>query len=60
MVKWFGVPMDIVSDRDARFTREFWTALFKNMGIELLFSTTNHPQTDGQIERVNALVEDYL
>ncbi|KAL0364743.1 UNVERIFIED_CONTAM: Transposon Ty3-I Gag-Pol polyprotein [Sesamum angustifolium] len=51
---------DIVSDRDARFTGRFWTALFNMMGTELKFSTANHPQTDGQTERVNALVEDYL
>ncbi|KAL0393056.1 UNVERIFIED_CONTAM: RNA-directed DNA polymerase [Sesamum radiatum] len=46
--------------RDARFTRRFWTTLFSIMGTELKFSTANHPQTDGQTERVNALVEDYL
>ncbi|KAK4383414.1 Transposon Ty3-I Gag-Pol polyprotein [Sesamum angolense] len=53
----------VVVDRfskDARFTRRFWTALFNMMGTELKFSTANHPQTDGQTERVNALVEDYL
>ncbi|KAL0368286.1 UNVERIFIED_CONTAM: Transposon Tf2-12 polyprotein [Sesamum calycinum] len=60
VTKYFGVPKDIVSDRDARFTGRFWTALFNMMGTELKFSTANHPQTDGQTERVNALVEDYL
>ncbi|KAL0368101.1 UNVERIFIED_CONTAM: Transposon Ty3-G Gag-Pol polyprotein [Sesamum calycinum] len=60
VAKIFGVPQDIVSDRDARFTRRFWTTLFSIMGTELKFSTANHPQTDGQTERVNALVEDYL
>ncbi|KAK4380950.1 RNA-directed DNA polymerase [Sesamum angolense] len=51
---------DIVSDRDAKFTGRFWIALFNMMGTELKFSTANHPQTDGQMERVNALVEHYL
>ncbi|KAL5775969.1 hypothetical protein ACOSP7_013526 [Xanthoceras sorbifolium] len=60
VVKWFGVPGDIVSDRDARFTGKFWTYLFKLMGSELKFSTANHPQTDGQTERINALLEEYL
>ncbi|KAL0328234.1 UNVERIFIED_CONTAM: Transposon Ty3-G Gag-Pol polyprotein [Sesamum calycinum] len=60
VTKYFGVPKDIVSDRDARFIGRFWTALFNMMGTELKFSTANHPQTDGQTERVNALVEDYL
>ncbi|KAL5795199.1 hypothetical protein ACOSQ2_000019 [Xanthoceras sorbifolium] len=60
VVKWFGVPGDIVSDRDARFTGKFWTYLFKLMRYELKFSTANHPQTDGQTERINALLEEYL
>ncbi|XP_044481390.1 uncharacterized protein LOC123207965 [Mangifera indica] len=60
VVKIFGLPRDIISDRDARFTGKFWTSLFKMMGFELKFSTANHPQTDGQTERVNALLEEYL
>jgi ribonucleotide monophosphatase NagD (HAD superfamily) len=60
VVKYFGVPTDIVSDRDARFTGRFWTALFNMMGTQLKFSTANHPQTDGQTERINALLEEYL
>lgn len=60
VVKLFGVPKDIVSDRDARFTGKFWTFLFKLMGSDLKFSTANHPQTDGQTERINALLEEYL
>lgn len=60
VVKFFGVPEDIVSDRDARFTGRFWTALFGLLGSELKFSTANHPQTDGQTERINALLEEYL
>ncbi|KAL0438986.1 UNVERIFIED_CONTAM: Transposon Ty3-I Gag-Pol polyprotein [Sesamum latifolium] len=51
---------DIISDRDTKFTGRFWTAMFNMLGTELKFSTTNHLQTDGQTERVNALVEDYL
>ena len=60
VVKYFGVPADIVSDRDTRFTRRFWTTLFNMMGTELKFSTANHPQTDGQTERINHLLEEYL
>ncbi|XP_015084295.1 uncharacterized protein LOC107027726 [Solanum pennellii] len=60
VVKYFGVPSDIVSDRDTKFTGRFWTALFNMMGIELKFSTANHPQTDGQTKRISHLLEEYL
>lgn len=60
IVKYFGLPVDIVNDRDIRFIRRFWTDLFGLMGTELKFSTATHPQTDGKTERINALVEKYL
>lgn len=60
VVKVFGVPSDIVSNRDAQFTGNFWTRLFILLGSELKFSTANHPQMDGQMERVNGLLEEYL
>ncbi|RVW69256.1 Transposon Tf2-8 polyprotein [Vitis vinifera] len=60
VVKYWGLPKYIISDRDPRFTGKFWTELFKLMGSELHFSTSFHPQTDGQTERVNALLELYL
>ena len=54
------MPKFIISDRDPHFTEKFWTELFKLMGSELHFSTSFHPHTDRQIERVNALLELYL
>ena len=60
VVKYWGLSRSIVSDRDPRFTAKFWTELFKFMGSGLHFSTSFHPQTDGQTERVNALFELYL
>jgi transposase InsO family protein len=48
-----GIPKEIISDRDAKFTSKFWKSLFVGFGTKLLFSTSYHPQTDGKIERVN-------
>ena len=55
-----GVPKKIILDRYAKFTSMFWKELFANLGIELAFSTTYHPQKDGKIERVNQILEDML
>ncbi|CAL9127284.1 unnamed protein product, partial [Musa textilis] len=60
VVKYWGVPHNIISDRDARFLGRFWTELFKLLGSKLYFSTSLHPQTDGQTERINSLLEQYL
>ena len=45
-----GLPSNIVSDRDPRFTAKFWKALQKALGVQLLMSTAEHPQTDGQAQ----------
>lgn len=58
--KLHGLPKTIIFDRDVKFTSTFWKALFTELGTQLNFSTTYHPQTDGQIERVNQVVEDML
>ena len=60
VIKYLGIPEDNTSNRDTPFTGRFWTSLFNMMGSELKFSTANHPQTDGQTERMNALLEEYL
>ena len=54
------MPESIVSDRDPRFTGSFWTVLFKLLGSQLNFSTSFHPQSDAQTERLNALLELYF
>ena len=55
-----GLPSDIVSDRDAVFTGAFWSELTKRLGVRLRMSTAFRPQTDGQTERINQTLEQYL
>jgi transposase InsO family protein len=60
IVKLHGVPSRIVSDRGTQFTSRFWKSLHKAMGTKLDFSSAYHPQTHGQTERVNQILEDML
>ncbi|KAL0559142.1 hypothetical protein IC582_003732 [Cucumis melo] len=60
IVSQYRVPVSIVSDRDPRFTSKFWPSLQKAMGTGLKFSTSFHPQTDGQSERTVQTLEDML
>ncbi|POM81812.1 Retrotransposon nucleocapsid protein [Phytophthora palmivora] len=55
-----GLPESIISDRDPRFTSAFWTALFQLLETKLSMSTAVHPETDGQTDGVNRVLEDVL
>jgi hypothetical protein len=60
VAKLYGMSKSIVSDRDRVFTSNFWKTLFGRFHIPLNLSTTYHPQSDGQTERVNQCLEMYL
>jgi transposase InsO family protein len=49
----FGLPRKVISDRNPRFMSDLWQALFRAIGTKLNISTSYHPLTDGQTERVN-------
>ncbi|MBW0505312.1 hypothetical protein O181_045027 [Austropuccinia psidii MF-1] len=53
-----GVPMIIISDRDPKFTYEFWTNIYGMLGTKLEFSTAYHPKKDGLAERMIQTMED--
>jgi transposase InsO family protein len=55
-----GLPNAIVFDRDTKFTSNFWKSLLEDLGTELNFSIAYHPHTNGQIERMNRVIEDML
>ena len=60
VIKHHGVPQHLVSDRDPRFTSVFWKHLCKELGIKPCMSSAFHPQSDGQTERMNQVVEEVL
>ena len=60
IVSLHRVPLEINSDRGSIFTSRFWESFQNAMGTNLSFSTAYHPQSSGQVERVNQILEDML
>ena len=58
--KLHGLPCSVVSDRGPQFVAEFTRELYRLLGITLSTTTAYHPQADGQTERVNQELEQYL
>jgi hypothetical protein len=60
IVRLHGLPDSIVSDRDSKFTAQFWAETHRLLGVQLLKSTAFHPQTDGASERMIRVVSGIL
>jgi hypothetical protein len=60
IIRLHGVPKTIISDRGVQFIARFWEQLQSSLGTKLIRSSAYHPQTDGQTERVNQILEDML
>jgi len=56
----FGLPVKLISDRDARFTSRFWQTLMDLLGVKLGLTSAYHPSADGQAEKTNSIVETAL
>jgi len=55
-----GTPDNVISDRGTQFISEFWRHLSERLGVRLRHASAFHPETDGQTERINAAIEQYL
>jgi hypothetical protein len=60
IVRLHGVPKTILSDRGTQFVACFWAQVHESLGTKLIHSSSYHPQTNDQTERVNQIVEDML
>ena len=57
IVRHYGLPDEVLHDRDPRFTADFWTALWKAFGSKAVFSSAYHPQIDGRTECRHRTIE---
>jgi transposase InsO family protein len=60
IVRLHGLLEEIVSDRGLQFASKFWHRLFEFLGVGIRLSSAFHPKTDGQTERTNQTLEQYL
>jgi len=60
VVRLHGVPTDVITDRDSRFTSEVWKSFCGGLGMQHFKSTAFHPESDGQTERMNRILVEYL
>ncbi|GJP80846.1 hypothetical protein CLOP_g11046 [Closterium sp. NIES-67] len=60
IISQHGIPTTLITDRDPKFTSKFWKELMSLLGTKLAMSSAYHPQTDGQTERLNQIVQQLL
>jgi hypothetical protein len=60
VVRHHGLPASIVSDRDTRFTSDFWQSLWARFGTRLQMSSSYHPQSNGQTESMNKTMKTMI
>ena len=60
IIRLHGVPEDLVTDRGTQFNNHFWREVMNLLGMEVRMSSAYHPQTDGQTERYNRVIEEML
>jgi hypothetical protein len=60
IVRLYGIPDQIISDRGPQFISKFWTRLFELLGADVSLTSGYHCQTNGQTERLNQVLEQYL
>ncbi len=57
VVQRFSLPLEMIADRDARWAKSFWASIAKHLHLQVLLSTSHHPQHDGQMEHQNQTLE---
>ena len=60
VIRYYGIPESITSDRNKIFRSNFWKMLMTEIGIKIKLSTTYYSQTNKQTERMNQTLETYL
>lgn len=60
VLRHHGIPESIISDRGTQFKSEFWKEFWTQLNVPTSMSTSYHPETDGQTERVNAGINQYI
>jgi len=58
--RFHGLPSEIITDRGTQFTSKYWKAVCSSLNVSLKFSSPHHHQSNGQVERINSVIEQYF